>query len=43
MFDENTYTPNDVLLNRWGGENFNDLSLYKQKTGQDKNSKCVKE
>lgn len=43
VFDENTYTPNDVLLNRWGGENFNDLSLYKQKTGQDKNSKCVKE
>lgn len=36
--DNNLYTKNDVLLNRFGGENFNDLDEYKKKTGKDKNS-----
>ena len=36
--DNNRYTRNDILLNRWGGENFNDLETYKAKTGEDKNS-----
>ena len=36
--DNNKYTQNDILLNRWGGENFNDLEAYKAKTGEDKNS-----
>ena len=37
--DNNVYTKNDVLLNRFGGENFNDLDEYKKKTGKDKNSR----
>ena len=36
--DNNKYTKNDILLNRWGGVNYNDLEAYKQATGQDKNS-----
>ena len=36
--DNNKYTKNDVLLNRWGGENYNDLEAYKAATGNDKNS-----
>lgn len=36
--DNNWYTKNDVLLNRWGGENYNDLEAYKAATGNDKNS-----
>ena len=36
--DNNRYTKNDVLLNRWGGENYNDLEAYKAATGNDKNS-----
>lgn len=37
--DNNLYTPNAVLLNRFGGENFSDLDEYKKKTGKDKNSR----
>lgn len=37
--DNNIYTKNDVLLNRFGGEDFNCLEEYKKKTGQDKNSR----
>lgn len=37
-FDNNKYTKNEVLLNRWGGVNYNDLEVYKAETGQDKNS-----
>jgi len=36
--DNNKYTKNDVLLNRFGGENFAELEEYVQKTGNDKNS-----
>lgn len=36
--DDNKYTKNDILLNRWGGENYNDLEAYKSATLQDKNS-----
>lgn len=36
--DNNKYTKNDILLNRWGGENYNDLEAYKSASGQDKNS-----
>lgn len=36
--DNNRYTKNDILLNRWGGENYNDLEAYKAASGQDKNS-----
>lgn len=36
--DNNKYTKNDVLLNRWGGVDYNDLESYKAVTGQDKNS-----
>ncbi|MBQ8409432.1 MAG: hypothetical protein IJY39_11290 [Clostridia bacterium] len=36
--DNNKYTRNDILLNRWGGEDFNDLEAYKAKTGEDKHS-----
>ena len=39
--DNNAYTRNSVLLNRFGGENFNDLEEYKSKTGKDKNSKYI--
>lgn len=39
--DNNKYTRNDILLNRWGGENFNSLDDYKEKTGLDKNSSYV--
>ena len=38
-FDNNTFTRNDTLLVRWGGEDFNSLEEYQKKTGQDKNSK----
>ncbi len=40
--DNNLYTPNEVLINRFGGENFNDLDEYRRKTGKDKNSSYVK-
>lgn len=36
--DNNKFTKNDILLNRWGGVNYNDLDEYKKATGQDKNS-----
>lgn len=36
--DNNKYTRNDILLNRWGGVDYNDLEAYKTATGQDKNS-----
>ncbi len=36
--DNNKYTRNDILLNRWGGVDYNDLEAYKAATGQDKNS-----
>ena len=39
--DNNKYTPNDVLLNRFGGENFADLADYVQKTGKDQNSSYI--
>ena len=39
--DNNLYTKNEVLLNRFGGEDFNDLDAYKLKTGKDKNSKYI--
>lgn len=35
----NTYTPNEILLVRWGGENYADLTEFKTKTGQDQNGK----
>ena len=41
ILDNNLYTKNDVLLNRFGGEDFNDLDAYKLKTGKDKNSKYI--
>ena len=37
----NLYTKNDILLNRFGGENFTELELYKQKTGKDEGSKYL--
>lgn len=37
--NNNIYTKNDTLLVRWGGEDFNDLDIYKAKTGQDRDSK----
>ncbi|MBE6610381.1 MAG: hypothetical protein E7634_06905 [Ruminococcaceae bacterium] len=39
--DNNKYTKNDILLNRFGGENFSDLADYVQKTGKDKNSSYI--
>ena len=39
--DNNKYTKNDVLLNRWGEVNYNDLDEYKKATGQDKNSSYI--
>lgn len=36
--DNNKYTKNDILLNRWGGVDYNDLEAYKAATSQDKNS-----
>lgn len=36
--DNNKYTKNDILLNRWGGVNYNDLDAYIAATLQDKNS-----
>ena len=36
--DNNKYTRNEVLLNRWGGVDYSYLSEYKTATGQDKNS-----
>ena len=36
--DNNKYTKNDILLNRWGEVDYNDLDEYKKATGQDKNS-----
>jgi hypothetical protein len=37
-FRNNTFTKNDTLLVRWGGENYNDLEAYKAATGQDAGS-----
>ena len=37
--DNNRYTRNTVLLNRFGGVDYNDLDAYKAATGKDKNSK----
>ena len=34
----NKYTKNDVLLNRWGGVNYNDLETYKKASGEDSDS-----
>ena len=34
----NKYTKNDVLLNRWGGVNYNDLETYKKASGNDTDS-----
>ena len=39
----NTFTRNDTLLVRWGGENYNDLEAYKSATGQDADSKYDEE
>ncbi len=39
--DNNKYTKNNVLLNRYGGENFAKLDAYVQKTGNDKNSSYI--
>ncbi len=39
--DNNTYTKNEQLLIRFGGENFNRFEDYTAKTGQDKHSKVV--
>ena len=36
--NNNKYTKNDILLNRWGGEDFNDLNTYKAATAQDRDS-----
>lgn len=36
--DKNVYTKNDILLNRWGGVNYNNLDEYSAVTGQDVNS-----
>ena len=36
--NNNRYTPNEILLNRWGGANYTDLEKYKTATGQDENS-----
>ena len=41
VIDNNQYTRNDVLLNRFGEENFSDLELYKSKTGKDLNSRYI--
>ena len=38
IIDNNKYTKNDVLLVRYGGENFTDLESYIAKTQNDKNS-----
>ena len=40
--ENNLYTENATLLNRFGGENFCDLDTYKAKSGQDKNSRYIK-
>mgnify|MGYP003304239518 CR=1 FL=1 len=40
--ENNLYTKNATLLNRFGGENFCDLDTYKAKSGQDKNSRYIK-
>lgn len=39
--DNNKYTKNDVLLNRWGGVDYNDLNEYKKASGQDNNSSYI--
>lgn len=39
--NNNKYTRNDILLNRWGGENYNDLDAYKAATGEDKDSTYI--
>ena len=39
ILENNIYTPNSILLNRWGGEDFCDLETYKQRSGQDKGSR----
>ena len=36
--EDNKYTKNEVLLNRWGGENYNDLESFKAATLKEKNS-----
>lgn len=40
--ENNLYTKNATLLNRFGGENFCDLDTYKARSGQDKNSRYIK-
>lgn len=40
--ENNLYTENATLLNRFGGENFCDLDTYKTRSGQDKNSSYIK-
>ena len=40
--ENNLYTENATLLNRFGGENFCDLDTYKARSGQDKNSRYIK-
>ena len=39
--EDNLYTENATLLNRFGGENFCDLNTYKARSGQDKNSRYI--
>ena len=36
--DCNKYTRNDILLNRWGGKDYNDLEEYKKESGNDESS-----
>ena len=36
--DNNRYTANPVLLNRFGGVNYTDLASFSAATGQDRNS-----
>ena len=38
----NTYTANSVLLNRFGGVNYNSLEEYQKASGQDKGSTVEK-
>ena len=40
--ENNLYTENATLLNRFGGEDFCDLDTYKARSGQDKNSRYIK-
>ena len=36
--DNNRYTANDILLNRFGGKDYADFALYQAETGQDAHS-----